>query len=394
MNKEEATKTLVQILTEDGMINRVAAPATSYYLDNAIAAFPVRETNEDLLYFYGLGPKVEDDIEKLKAMEIEFMKKKGINYLFIQSFYDNNGKLFDLVSAFALVGKGEAEHLKRKFYVNVPEEIREAMETLGINHYIDNYKRYRANDLAFLSEIIPKKPDQSFIGQRVVCVKEYENGVFPGEEGVINQINKDRIGVLWDNYLGERHDNFGPNGHCWWVGHSNIKRMIKEEPIQFAEFVFTLPKEDQNFEANKVLLKNGHCRNIAEIMANEYSSPTFLEYWAVLNDNDKKKVVQAIKKGNEDNSLKIDLEVNWKLYNQGFDVTLDFISLYTIGGDGCFEEYFKSKEKKDQELIIKAILQLPSGTTNKKVNAWLSKNYPKLVEEIGRDNIIEQNGRA
>lgn len=76
------------------------------------------------------------------------------------------------------------------------------------------------------------------IGNRVICNRNYQNGVRIGEKGVILDIRVDDFAkVRWDNYYDVRHSCGGmcERGHGWNVPLSYITRDIPDDLGDFIQ---------------------------------------------------------------------------------------------------------------------------------------------------------------
>ena len=64
-------------------------------------------------------------------------------------------------------------------------------------------------------------------GDRVICIRSYQNGVFPGEQGIVLEIKYDTALVRWDTYNSVRHNCEGrcDIGHGWNVPLSRLQRI-------------------------------------------------------------------------------------------------------------------------------------------------------------------------
>ncbi len=145
----------------------------------------------------------------------------------------------------------------------------------------------------------------------------------------------------------------------------------------FYNFVFSIPYEDQNIEWNKTFLRYHKVSDYVDILINEYTKGKhFQEYFECLPNNDKQqRVVRHLTSVKER-----DLSHDSFLWSQGFkEVNLDYMNMYKKDSQK-FIEYFKSKEKDDKKIILKAIMDC--DYTNKDAADWLNENELDLVREV------------
>ena len=74
------------------------------------------------------------------------------------------------------------------------------------------------------------------IGDRVLCIRQYQGGVFPDERGVVECYDSmGRLGVIWDGYNVRRHGLgiIERKGHGWYVPEDYV---ILDCPDDFGEF--------------------------------------------------------------------------------------------------------------------------------------------------------------
>ena len=65
-------------------------------------------------------------------------------------------------------------------------------------------------------------------GDKVVCIKRYQEGVEPGEQGIVLIIKYDMALIRWDAYKSVRHDCEGrcELGHGWNVPLNHLQRVL------------------------------------------------------------------------------------------------------------------------------------------------------------------------
>lgn len=80
------------------------------------------------------------------------------------------------------------------------------------------------------------------IGDRVRCVRSYQDGVYPGECGMVVAVKQDYLYVRWDSFLETRHNCGGrcERGYGWNLPSSHV--VFAEPEVDFGD----LPTLDIN----------------------------------------------------------------------------------------------------------------------------------------------------
>ncbi|MDP2908527.1 MAG: hypothetical protein Q8N77_01845, partial [Nanoarchaeota archaeon] len=151
-----------------------------------------------------------------------------------------------------------------------------------------------------------------------------------------------------------------------------VKKGIPD--ADFLAFVFSLPYEEQNIKANKVLLKLLDEVDSCGIMLEEYSKDKlFKDYFAVLDEKCRKEVVRSIKALPKRNKF-LD---SW-LFKEGFDIDVDYLKLYKEDTEG-FIRYFEYHSTEVRKLIISDLLGYEH--VNPEVIEFLEKKHSHLLRD-------------
>lgn len=387
MDKRKATLTLTEKLNELGCINFVTDPAVkSYLLNNARSVvLDLKKAGRIVIhsleaYYFDSSKFVSDNINR-DYLPYGIRDYTNANYFFIEKNYDSSSSRIFVTPA-AVIGKAEERALREKFYKNVPEEVSNAFETLNIPNFIDAYSVY---SLLNVDEVLPlslgiyrpfKKEDKIELGDII-------QGSKSGRYYLIDKIRNDggiegyrfQDASLKTPATGKKDDTV--HGECSSDYIIRVKKHLSD--ISFFNFVFVLPYEDQNIEINKSILKSLNDADSCKILQNEYSAGKyFIDYFSVLNEECQKKVVNHTKSLPKQNEF-----LNSWLFNQGFDVKIDYLTLYKEDAKK-FIDYFKRSKPDLQELIVSDLFN--SEHINKEVIEFLEKNYSNLLRDVSFKN--------
>jgi len=413
MDKEKATKILTKELVklkDQKFITNAAYQ--KQILEKALFCYPV-EYEEPLpmkCYVKDLNGLSGSDVDSFikdykKTIAYYCSKVEDANYVFLDHFENLSqtrsqyATLYsyllctDKFSFFALIGNQEAEFLIRNFYKNVSLEIVKAMDTLDIKHFVNDYKAYKEH--GFSERIEASKLAKKFVeyyinnarGDRDGEVSEdhiinnaggidFLNKSFKklGIEAIISKI-KDRKSdlVKYPNYV--HTDNLSRVAN-------QLDKILQTNGIQdsdnFFNFIFTLPYEDQNIEANKSIFKNIPPNfDYAHFLVQEYSNGKYFEdYFDCLDAERQKKVVEHLKSVPVKNQT-----YNSFLWKKGFkDVDVDYMVMYKTDSES-FIDYFAGRTTDEKRIILKDIMD--SDFVNEKVTVWLNEGYLDLMREVG-----------
>jgi len=383
MDKRKATLTLTEKLNGSGCISLVTDPAVkSYLLNNAKSVIldlkkAGRVTMHSLeAYYFDLSKFTSDTINR-DSLPYGIRDYINANYFFIEKNYDSSGSRIFATPA-AIIGEAEEKVLRERFYKNVPEEVSKAFEILNIPNFIEAYNVY---SLLKVDEVLPlnlgiyhpfKKEDKIELGDII-------QGSKSGRYYLVDKIRNDgglegyrfQDASLKTPATGKKDDTV--YGECSSEYILRVKKRLSD--ISFFNFVFVLPYEDQNIEINKSILKSLNDADSCSILQKEYSEGKyFMEYFPVLNEDCQKKVVSHIKSSPKQNQF-----LNSWLFNQGFDVKMDYLTLYKEDAKR-FINYFKRSRPDIQELIISDLFNC--DYINKEVIEFLEKECSHLLRDV------------
>lgn len=380
MDKRKATLTLTEKLNELGYINAVIDPSVkSYLLNNAKHVVmdlktPGRVTALGVGSYYFNLSNFEGGSVNRHAIPSSLAECSEANYFLVE---ESPNKGYFLVTHAAIIGEIEERVLREKFYKEVPENVAKSFGVLKIPNFIDAYSIYSSSQvdkvplLKFWTYRPFKKEDMLEIGDIV-------QGAQSGRYYLVDKINSDGIeGYRFqDDALkipaeGKKDDKvYGDCSNNYII---SVKKRLSDP--NFSEFVFSIPYEDQNIEVNKVLLKNLDKADSCKILQKEYSEGKyFKDYFSVLDEECQKKIVDNIKSLQNQNKF-----LNSWLFNQGFDVELDYLMLCKEDSEK-FISYFRSSQTNVQELMISDLFNCEEVSLN--IIEFLEKEYPHLLRDI------------
>lgn len=382
MDKRTATLTLTEKLANLGYINLVADPAVkSYLLNNAKSV--ILALKKGRIRIVPLGELYYSHFEKTPVsrgyLPSELRDFPEANY-----FFAEGGKLSEygpylknpFVTPVALIGGIEERVLRETFYKDVPDEIVKAFEVLRIPNFIDAYSVYSSLKEG---EVLPfsfgiyrpfEKDDKIELGDII-------QGSSSKRYYLVDEINSAGIngyrfkdGALKTPAEGKKDDE--RYGHCEYSMVIPVKKRLSD--VNFFDFVFSLPYEEQNIEVNKIILKNLSDVDSCRILLKEYSKDKlFKDYFAVLDEKCQKEVVKGIKALPGHNKF-LD---SW-LFKEGFDIDIDYLKLYKEDAQR-FIGYFKAKPEDVKKLIISDLLGYEH--INPEVIEFLEKEYSHLLRD-------------
>lgn len=384
MDKKTATLTLTEKLNELRHVNLVFDPAIkSYLLDNAKSVvFNTQKSDKMKIIYtdYAYPSYFEPDKIKRDGLPHPLKEFNWANYFFAQ---ESHGSYKFLITPVALIGEVEEKVLKEIFYKNVPDKIVKAFEVLKLHHFIKQYESYSSlSDISNLSSLaspflynyIP------FENGMVVEVGDIIQGKTSKNYYLVENINRDGAVVGRKFYDALLENSCEGDNHSVCPPEYIIPFRKKFPESEFLNFIFNLPYEDQNIEVNKALLKNyAYNVDLCKVMLKEYSEGKyFKDYFPVLNEGYQKKVVEnIIPLSNQDKFLN-----SW-LFNQGFDVEMDYLELYKKDTKG-FINYFRKSNDHIQELIVSDLFSCDH--VNDEVIGFLEKDYSHLLRDVSFKN--------
>lgn len=346
---------------------------------------------EEAKYVYVAGDTVETlfkEYDEYRSKPWRNLTKKGYsknlvdaletsipsnaNYLFYSMLKVFNGSQIH-TTPYSIIGDKEIGSIKHLFYKNSDTKIREAISNLGIEDYFRLYNLYFNSNPNFLDLLVSKKEALGFLNSLQYRSDDYALlSVFSPEE--INSLNS-RLKALNIDTAFDRA----------WTTRQKVKDIIDRieetgcpgDYPNFFKFVFELPYEDQNIEANKIIIQGfSQSLDINLILLREYKGQHFRDYFELLNKEQQIGIFDIVK-----NTIPQNADYNAFLWEKGFKgVSLDYLKLYREDHTG-FIEYFSSRSKEGKKAILEGILEC--DYMNHKAIEWLDMNEPELIKEAG-----------
>ena len=332
---------------------------------------------------------------------------KHANYFFLTSRHTMGDTRYScsqespyVVTSLALLGNKDEQELKKLFYKDVPDEVSRAMARMDIKNYITLYKSYvnqppgYSSDsfLEFIKIFLDFASMKKYDSQNERTIRDFDN------IGGIDLLNTQLQEIGIKNHISttEYREESTIKSHPKYVHKKNMDDIVNEIEMEFGSgngiesgypllssfynFVFALPYEEQNIEANKHILNS--CQNIPgldylKIMTDEYSKDKyFQEYFDSLGGEQQQKVVRCLQAAEQERNIAHDSF----LWSKGFnEISLDYMQLYKKDASE-FIEYFSSKQPKEKKIILKDIMGC--DYTNKEVAEWLDENELDLLREV------------
>lgn len=383
MDKRTAILTLTEKLRKSGYINLIIDPTVKACLLNT-AKHKVLDSGKGRIRAFSISSIDLGEFEREVVQHIPY----SLEHLFPQAnyFFVEGGSKSDygdtwrnaLVTPAALVGEIEEQVLRGKFYKNVPEKISKSFEVLEITNFIDAYNVYsllkpdeflplrfgvyrpfKKGEIVSLGDII-----QGSTSKRYYTVEEIKsNGDIEGHRFQDIDLKTPATGKKDDNIYGE----------CCRNSLIPVKKYLYD--TSFFDFVFALPYEDQNIEVNKVIIKSLNDSDSCMFLQKEYiNGKCFKDYFSVLSEGCRKKVVEGIKSLPNQNKF-----LNSWIFSQGFDVKIDYLELYKQDAK-MFIDYFKRAGTEFQELIVSDLFNCEH--INKEVIEFLEKEHAPLLRDV------------
>lgn len=163
--------------------------------------------------------------------------------------------------------------------------------------------------------------------------------------------------------------------------HSNIERFEhypydeSQDINSFFKFVFFLPYEEQNLEANKSILKRWGLFS-EEIFIKEYSKGKyFQEYFNQIGEYYQKKIVESIK------CLERNRDLDIFLMKKGFMMGESSIIDIYKEDTKTFIKHFEKLSDESKKIVVEKIYE--EAIINDEVARWLEKKYSDLLREVG-----------
>lgn len=355
-------------------------------------------------YFLG---KFMDDSNTIKAYMKEHLIKASANYLFVDiqqtERYRNVGG-----TPYRVIGPHEERVLREAFYKDVPFEVRDALTALGIPHFIELYELYA------------QKSDKPFTERLTEAVAEAASILLRDSPALSAYYHSDslRLGELAFVLHNCNGNSEIPKGqgfffqvaasqNCWLHGWkmeslfaNKPSRAITEyhsltESVRlsqmpeftfaedFPEFVFTLPEEDRNPDADREIL-NIDSLPLERVMLRTYREhpELFLGYFEALDEEKRLRVareVSLLTDGKKDN-----LDV--ALFLMGYESVRPEAEMLLSNADALVR-YVKVMNAEEQEALMRMLYQ--KKDLSSEVMQRLSDEFPELVERVGMYHVRE-----
>ncbi|MBI5148551.1 hypothetical protein HZA33_02635 [Candidatus Pacearchaeota archaeon] len=301
-------------------------------------------------------------------------------------FSDEDGRIRTRV---ALIGEKEIRQLREIFYKNVPENIKFALDELNIKTFEGLYSLYKNDIPKFLDGV--NKADKEDIVQLDL---EGQIGYLVVDSSYFYTSNPKELFMFGQRYFDKYLEEKAHSGEKNEYSQRGIK-IIKKNPFtqHFLEFVFRLPEEDKNEQANVEIIKQfSHLINTSDIIFGFYENRRedrkFMDYFEASNEEAKKTLLNMI------NSLQqheFNDEINEQLFKRGYQAPVKIVRLYEQNPSD-FMRYFSKVHTLERKKILDTLFELPKERINPEISRWLSENYAELVEEVGRNKIPEYHG--
>ncbi|MBL7100571.1 MAG: hypothetical protein ISS23_01310 [Nanoarchaeota archaeon] len=399
MDKEKATRILTKELGDK--IGRSVVFEDSYKDNLVKSASVIYQTGNPIFAGYHNGQFHTNTGSKNEIAELllpfgdSFVEA---NYYFLKDIHIIGREPYFprsrfAVTPYALIGEKEKDDLKKLFYKDVHPATLSAMDVLGIENYVELYGVYRNSDrdffailecCRFIDFILQVKYDTD----NEISKRELNEAL--GKD--INSLNAIFRKINISSYLSLSLD------HPGYIHKKSLLEIVdqlkkKEKYIfmnpdylekdflkGFFGFVFSLPYENQNVEANKGILSVSDDSDLViNVLYKEYSEGEFFEdYFDVLDEDLQKNVVDALKCNDLSNPV-----YNSFLWKKGFrNLDLDFLDLYKRDASG-FIDYFSGKDDEGKKIILGDIMGY--DPVNEEVVDWLDENESKLMKEVSFD---------
>lgn len=385
MEQEKAVRLLTKKLVEDS--GRAVVFDKSHknrLIGNANLAYVVGESKIVDYEKYGKKYFSQGEYEKKEysGKSIEDVLKDVVpdeaNYLFASkpiSWGDHHLGLN--VVPYAILGSEERVAIKERFYKCSDVAVREAIDSLKIENFLEIYNIYstkqflavyKAIDLIFQNPEFLNHFVQNPIEHRHVKIKGFtkENHDF----NLLNSLLK-RLDIK----CGAFSDGMDV---CTEYTSMLMKGLSKHS--DFFRFVFSLPSEDQDVETNKLLLKHHpSLLNVDTILLKEYSQGKFFkEYFGILDCHQKENVLNLLK-----DCLSRNPEYDSFLFSLGFKDVMN-LSDYRSWGKNDPKTFIDSFQKECREKKVAILKDLfDSESVSEDVINWLNENELALVKEAG-----------
>lgn len=415
MDKDEATKVLSRELVKlKGQKFIVNNAYQKHLLEKSLYYCPI-EFEKPFAFEFQIGFLCDSShtlshnmLEKTKSDYKEVITKycsqvSDANYIFVENSQSFNvsGKYSDAsclslmgnLSFFALIGEKEAENVKSLFYKNVSSEVIQAIDVLKIKHFVDDYKLYKKE--GFFERLEELNLGKKFV-DFCINIRRGDNDGEVAEDNLVRYVGG--IDLLNSSFkklgieatISKIEDRKSDISHYPnYVHTTNLSKVANQLhkileingtqiSDNFFNFVFTLPYEDQNIEANKSILKHSPTNfGYTYFLVQEYSSGKhFQEYFDCLDAEKQKKIVGHLKSVSKKN-----LDHNAFLWKKGFkDIDVDYMRLYKTDYEG-FIDYFAGRTTDEKRIMLKDIMD--ADFVNEKVTSWLNENYLDIIREVG-----------
>ncbi|MBM3199988.1 hypothetical protein FJZ53_03535, partial [Candidatus Woesearchaeota archaeon] len=248
------------------------------------------------------------------------------------------------VVPYTIIGKDERSVIKERFYKGDNLEVREAVESLGIENFFLLYNIYSTKKFLKFYNLLDVLSENRFFAE-ALAKKEHKH-VDKLEEFIQGQEHLDNLNYLI-RMLGPSRGAFAMNDNVCSDEFSILMKHMGDYS-DFFNFVFNIPLEDRDLETNKQLLKrHSSSLSIDTILLKEYvQGNSFIEYFKALDKPLKENVVNVL-----EGHKPVNDSYNSFLFEQGFKEVMnlsDYSFWYKNDYAGKFIDAFKAegREKK------------------------------------------------
>lgn len=262
MDKRTATLTLTEKLVNLGYISLVVDPAVkSYLLNNAKSV--VLALKKGRIRTVHLGElhysRFKETLVPKGSLPSELGDFPEANYFFAEGGNSSDYGHYlknPLVTPVALIGEAEERVLKESFYKGAEDKVAKAFEVLNLPNFIGQYNFYCSWSGELPLPLQLKKGYRPFMEGEKVELGDIIRGTNSGNYYLVDEIRADKKGVkdyIGYTFINEALTNMAgtERKECSDCNAIPVKKGILD--ADFLKFVFSLPYEEQNINANKTL---------------------------------------------------------------------------------------------------------------------------------------------
>jgi len=301
---------------------------------------------------------------------------------------------------FTIISDDEEKTLREKFYKNVPSYIENAMDNVGVLHFIQQYKKYM--DSEYMPD--PNKDTRNLLKKKGlidlykdIFARQKQGSTFIDEfHSKFPELSKGHETIRSELAEMDINPNVWRTDFCIGieVGFAynqlaSLEKYVLEQERElpfdvgreksFIDFVFGLPYNEQNIGVNKEILRLSEDLSfVTDILWKEYSKGEyFQEYFTCLKKIYQKEVSRILNYYNSKKPVHDSF-----LWRNGhiIDKDLDYLRLYSHNADD-FIEYFKKRTSDEKKVILNDMMDC--NIYNAQVIDWFNKNELELIRHIG-----------